>query len=76
MTLAGSSAARGQRVEADLAALLVEIAHGRGQQHAALVVGQAFGHAAAHGRDERMRGAEVDADRKAALVRIGRLARF
>jgi hypothetical protein len=46
------------------------------QDHAAGVVGQAFGHAVAHGRHERMRGAEVDADRDAALVRVGRAAGF
>jgi NAD-specific glutamate dehydrogenase len=66
----------GDRVETDLAALLVEVAHHRGQQHAALVVGQAFGHAVAHRGHQRMRGAEVDAHGDAALMRIGRLAGF
>ncbi|MCY1519437.1 NAD-specific glutamate dehydrogenase [compost metagenome] len=63
-------------LEADLAAIAVEVAHGRGQQHAALVVGQAFGHAVAHRGHQRMRGAQVDAHGDAALVRVGRLAGF
>ena len=68
--------ARGQRIEADLPALLVQVAHGGRQQHAAFAIGQAFGHATAHGGHERMGGAKVDTDRKAALVRIGRVAGF
>ena len=54
----------------------LEVAHDRRQDHAALRVGQAFGHAVAHRGHQRMRGAQVDADRDAALVRIGRLAGF
>ncbi len=76
IVLAGSLRARRQRIEADLAAVVVEVAHGRRQQHAALVVGQAFGHAVAHRRHQRMGGAEVDAHGNATLMRIGRLAGF
>jgi hypothetical protein len=64
------------RVEADLPAAAFQVAHHRGQQHAALRVGQAFGDAVAHGRHERVRGAQVDADRDAALVRVGSLPGF
>ena len=66
----------GRRVEADLATLAVQIAHHRRQQHAALRVGQAFGHAMAHRRHQGMGGAQVDAHRDATLVRVGRLAGF
>ena len=72
----GVVALRGERVVADLAAAAFQVAHGRRQDHAALVVGQALGHAVAHRGDQRVRGAEVDAHRDAALVRIGRLAGF
>ena len=41
-----------------------------------MLVGQAFWHAVAHRGDQRMGGAEVDADSHAPLVRIGRLAGF
>ena len=43
---------------------------------AAGVVGQALGHPVAHCSDQRMRGAQIDADGDASLVRVGRLARF
>ena len=43
---------------------------------AAGVVGQALGDAVAHRRHQRMRRAEVDADRDAALMRVGRTTRF
>jgi hypothetical protein len=61
---------------ADLASAFLEVAHDGRQDHPALRVGQAFGHAAAHRRHQRMRGAQVDAHRDAPLVRIGRLAGF
>ena len=73
---AGSSALRRQRVEADLAPILVEIAHGRRHHHTAFRIGKALGDTAAHGSDQRVGRAEVDADGDAALVRIGRLAGF
>ena len=64
------------RVVADLAPAVFQVAHHRGQDHPALAVGQAFGHAVAHRRHQRMRRAQVDADGDAPLVRIGRLAGF
>ena len=67
---------RSQRVGPDLAAAFGQIAHGGRQDDAALLVGQAFGHAVAHGGNERVRRAEVDADGDAALVRVGRGAGF
>jgi hypothetical protein len=69
-------ALRCQRGVADLAAAAFGVMHGAGQQHAALLVGQAFGHAMAHRGHERVRRAQVDAHGDAALVRIGRLAGF
>ncbi len=66
----------GHRVVADLAAALAEVAHHRGKEHPALRVGQAFGHAVAHRGDQRMRGAQVDADGGAAFVGIRRGAGF
>ena len=53
-----------------------KVPHHRGQQHPALFVGQAFGHAMAHGSDQRVRGAQVYAHGNAPLVGIGRLAGF
>jgi hypothetical protein len=41
-----------------------------------LVVGQAFSDAMAHCGNEGMRGAKVNADGNAPLVRVGRLAGF
>lgn len=71
---------RGQGIETDgtaRAALRIErVAHGRRQDDAALRVGQAFRRAVAHRSDQRMRGAEVDAHRDAALVGVGRLPGF
>ena len=72
----GVVALRLERGVADLAAAAFQVAHGRRQDHAAVFVGQALGQAVAHGRDERVRGAEVDAHRDATLVRIGGLAGF
>ena len=63
-------------VKTDLAALPWHETHDRRQDHASIVIGQAFGHAAAHRSHQRMRGAQVNAHRDAALVRVGRLARF
>jgi hypothetical protein len=63
-------------IEANLPAVAVQVAHHRRQQHAALVVGQAFGHAVAHRGHQRMRGAQVDAYGNTALMRIWRLAGF
>jgi hypothetical protein len=47
-----------------------------GRMHPALLVGQAFGHAMAHGGHQRVGGAQVNAHGHAPLVRIGRLAGF
>ncbi len=52
------------------------IAHDRRQQRAAVLVGQHVGHAVAHRGDERVRRAEVDADREPPLVRRRRHAGF
>ena len=76
MVFSASSPCAAERVVADLAAAAFQVAHGRRQDHAALVVGQALGHAVAHRGHQRVRGAEVDAHGDAALVRIGRLAGF
>jgi hypothetical protein len=46
-------------------------AHDRGQDHPALLVGQAVSRAAAHGSNQRIGGAEIDACRKPVLVRLG-----
>ena len=51
-----------------------EVARDRGQQRPALRVRQDDGGAAAHRGDERIGGAQVDAYRKAMLVRRRRLA--
>ena len=56
---------------ADLTAALGQIAHDRRQQHSALVIRQAFGHAIADSGDQRMRGAQVDAHGNAPLVGSG-----
>ncbi len=61
---------------ADLTAALGQIAHDRRQQHSALVIRQAFGHAIADSSDQRMRGAQVDAHGNAPLVGIGGLTGF
>ena len=66
----------GQCVMADLAFVAGQVTHHAGQNHPALVVGQAHGFTAAHRGDQRVGGAEVDADGMAALVRVGRLAGF
>ena len=66
----------GQGVVADLAPATRQVAHNRGQQHPALAVGQALGHAVTHGGHQGMRGAQVDAHRDAPLVRVGGLAGF
>ena len=65
-----------QGLAPNLAALRVQIAHHAGQQNRARRIGQAFGHPVTHRSDQRMGGAQVDADRNSPLVRIGRLARF
>ena len=59
---------------ADLATTALQVAHHRRQQQAALGIGQAFGYAALHGGHQGMRGAQVNADRDAPLVRVGGLA--
>ena len=61
---------------ADLPAMGRQVAHDGGQQLVAGRIGQAFGHAAADGGDQRVRGAQVDAHGDAPLVRIGGLVRF
>ena len=52
------------------------IADHRRQQHAARFVRQDFRHAVAHGRDERIRRAEIDPDGESPLMRRRRHARF
>src|SRR6185295_12999207 len=64
----------GERLATDLDAAAYEIAHRRRQQHFAVVIGEALGDAAAHRGDERMRRSEIDADRVATRVRLGRSA--
>jgi len=69
----------GQGVEADLAPTALaggQIAHHAGQDDAALVIGQALGHAVAHGSHQGVGGAQVNAHGDAPLVRVGRLAGF
>ena len=61
---------------AHLDAAAGQVAHDRRQQRAALRVGQHRRDAAAHRRDQRVGGAQVDADREPLLVRLGRLARL
>ena len=61
---------------ADLSPARGEIAHGRGQNDLALRIGQAFGHAMPHGRDEGMRGAQINAYRDAPFVRVRSLSGF
>ncbi|WP_290899606.1 FAD-dependent oxidoreductase [Hoeflea sp.] len=50
--------------------------HGGWQDDTALGIGQRFAAPAAHGGDERIGGAQVDAHRQAALVRLGALTGF
>ena len=64
------------RIKTDLAALARHETHDGGQDHPAMVIGQALGHPVAHRGHQRMCGAQVDAYGNAALVGIGRLARF
>ena len=65
-----------QRLGADLAAAVIQITHRRGQDHLAIRIRQTLGQAMAHGGHQRMRGAEVNANGNAPLVRIGRLPGF
>ena len=74
--VAGVGGLVGQGVKPDLPALRVQIAHHAGQDHTALCIGQAFGHAVAYRSDQRVRGAKVDAHRNAAFVGVGRLPGF
>ena len=64
------------RVVADDKRIGLAVVHDRGQQQAALRIGQHRRHRAAHGGDERVGGAEVDADRLAVLVWRRRAAGF
>ncbi|MDG5974048.1 NAD-specific glutamate dehydrogenase, partial [Hydrogenophaga taeniospiralis CCUG 15921] len=61
-----------ERLEADLTArpalLRIEVTHHAGQDHAAVRRGQAFGDAMAHRGHQRVRGAQVNADRHPSLV--------
>ena len=65
--------ARGCSVVADVARAVFQIAHHRGQQHAAFGVGQAARHTTLHGSHQGVRGAQVNADGQAPLVRGGGL---
>ena len=60
----------GAGVIANRVTLLLVVDHGR-QQMAALLVGQRFRLAAAHGRHEGIGGAQVNTDRQTTLVRCG-----
>ena len=53
---------------------IAQITHDGRQERPALRIGQHGGDATSHCSDERVGGAEVDAHRKAPLVRLGRLA--
>ena len=64
------------RVKADLALLPRQVAHHAGQDHALLLIRQAFGYAVAHSGHQRMGGAQVYADGYASLVRVRRLTGF
>ena len=68
--------ARGCSVVADVARAVFQIAHHRGQQHAAFGVGQAARHTTLHGSHQGVRGAQVKADGQAPLVRGGGLTGF
>ena len=61
---------------ADVGVAVREVAHDRWQQRAAVLVGQHFRDRVAHGRDEGIGGAQVDAHRQPVLVRRGRHAGF
>ncbi len=61
---------------ANLATAAFQVAHHGRQDDTPFAVGQAFGHAMAHGGHQGVRGAQVNAHGNAALVRIGRLAGF
>ena len=70
---------RGQSLVPNLAPTALpwgQITHHAGHNHLALFVGQTLGHAMAHRRYQRVRGAQVDTHRNAPLVRVGRLAGF
>ena len=59
-----------------LSALAWQIAHHRGQNNVAFIVGQALCHAIAHRSHQRMSGTQIDANGNAPLVWIRRLAGF
>ena len=61
---------------ADLAPAIGQVTHDRRQDDPALLIGQAFGRAAAHRGNQRMGGAQVDADRQPALMRVRGLTGF
>ncbi len=69
--LRGSCACGGSGLVANLAPAVLQITHDRGQQHPALGVGQAFGHAVAHGSHQGVRGAQVNTHGNAPLVGVG-----
>ncbi|NYH12850.1 hypothetical protein GGD41_000078 [Paraburkholderia bryophila] len=61
---------------ADPAAALFQVAHHRRQQRVAVFVGQHVGHAATHGGNEGIGGAEIDTDRQTPLMGRRRHAGF
>ena len=63
-------------VVANLALAAFKVAHDGGQQHPACIVGQTLGNAIAHRSHQRVRGAQVNTDGNAPLVRVGGLAGF
>ena len=59
-----------------LGAPVGQVVHDRGQQRPSARIGEHGRNAAAHGGDQRVGRAQVDADREPLLVRRGRSARF
>jgi hypothetical protein len=76
MVFFGSVVRCGLRLVADVGVAVRQVAHDRWQQRAAVLVAQHFRDAVAHGGDERIGGAQVDAHRQPVLVRRGRHAGF
>jgi hypothetical protein len=67
---------RGSCVIANVASPIGAVAHDRRQQHATRIVWQRHDMPVAQRGDQRVRGAQVDADRDAPRMGIGALAGF